>query len=454
MERVAIIGGGPAGLMVGRALAENGIEFLLFEAGAPLTERKHDVAGQLGCGVGGAGLFSDGKFSFFPSGTNLYTLLNRARFHNAYGAIQRQLADVGIATPTLHEDAGANFLETGQTIVAKDYPSTYGSLKQRSALIAGMVHEFSGRILANTRVETINSSPAGYAVSARGVDGSIRKEAFSRLVIATGRFGPQALSRMMSTPIAMSDLRYEFGIRIDHPNGVGFMNAVKRPDVKYILDAMDTEVRTFCTCRNGEVWMIPYGGTGALSGRSDGPPSGYSNFGLLARFTGDNLEKGRQIWEDLQQRLGDDAPATWQPLMEFLDGTSGPIPNGSKNTQRPWFPREQFRKGDIAALMHRELYRTLAEGARILIEQFPDLATAETMCLFPAVEGVGAFPTMDAGLRDPSGRIWFCGDVVGRFRGLVPALVSGYYAGAAIAADFEKDATNISREAWPTEAAQ
>lgn len=454
MERVAIIGGGPAGLAAGLALARHGVEFVLFEAGAPLVERKHDVAAQLGCGIGGAGLFSDGKFSFFPSGTHLYTLSDRSRLHHASGMIERQLAEVGIAAPSFHQEMGTDFAGIGETIVAKDYPSTYGSLIQRDALIADMIREFSTNILTGTRVEVIKSSPDGYVVHARTVEGRMREEFFSHLVIATGRFGPQELSRMMSSPVAMTDLRYEFGIRIEHPNGVGFMNKVKQPDVKYILASLDAEVRTFCTCRNGEVWMIPYGNNNALSGRSDGPPSGYSNFGLLARFTGSNLDKGRQIWTHLQQRLANNVQATWQPLMEFLDGSSETTANDFRNTERPWFPQNQFRKGNIAALMHPELYNVLAKGARILIEQFPDMATSETMCLFPAIEGVGAFPAMDAGLRSAGERVWFCGDVVGRFRGLVPALVSGCYAGTAIAADVGKDMSGMSRAPWQQVAAQ
>ncbi len=39
-------------------------------------------------------------------------------------------------------------------------------------------------------------------------------------------------------------------------------------------------------CEDGEVWLIPYDDISALSGRSDGPPSRFSNFGLLAKFRG------------------------------------------------------------------------------------------------------------------------------------------------------------------------
>jgi len=453
MECVAIIGGGPAGLATGQALARHGIEFVLFEAGPALAERRHDVATQLGSGIGGAGLFSDGKFSFFPSGTHLYSLENRPRLHEAYDAIERQLNQVGIPAPPLTNDDAPGFGGQDGSMVSKPYLSTYGSLEQRNALIAAMSHEFRDRIRANTHVEKILPSPSGYLVRSRSSDGTMREETFDHLAIATGRFGPQALPHMLPAP-EMADLRYEFGIRIEHPNGLGFLEAVKRPDVKYILDAAETEVRTFCTCRNGEVWMIPYGNMAALSGRSDGPPSGYSNFGLLARFTGDNLHKGRQIWSELQHQLGGDAPATWQPLAEFLEGPSNSHRPDPEPAHRPWFPQQQFRRGDVSARLPSELRRVLAESIRMIVERFPDMATPEAVCLFPAVEGVGVFPTVNGGLRDHSERIWYCGDVVGRFRGLVPALVSGYYVGTAIAANLRKKQHMTASGEWQVVAAQ
>lgn len=453
MECVAIIGGGPAGLATGQALARQGIAFVLFEAGPALAERRHDVAAQLGSGIGGAGLFSDGKFSFFPSGTHLYSLENRPRLHEAYSAIERQLNQVGIPAPPLTSDEAPGFGDQGDGMVAKPYLSTYGSLEQRNALIAAMSREFRDSIRANTRVESIRPSPSAFLVRSRSSDGIVREDAFDHLAIATGRFGPQALPDMLPAP-GMADLRYEFGIRIEHPNGVGFLEAVKRPDVKYILDAAQTEVRTFCTCRDGEVWMIPYGNMAALSGRSDGPPSGYSNFGLLARFTGDNLHKGRQIWSELQRQLGGDTFAAWQPLGEFLGGLSKESRLDPQPARRPWFPQQQFRRGDVAARLPSELYRILAESLRMIIDRFPDMAAPEAVCLFPAVEGVGAFPTVDAGLRDHSERIWYCGDVVGRFRGLVPALVSGYYVGTAIAARLRENQDMTAPGEWQVAAAQ
>lgn len=431
---VAIIGGGPAGIAAGRALSSLGIEFSLFEAGQALGDRRHDHAEDLGTGIGGAGLFSDGKFSFYPSGTHLYTLEDRARLQEAYTDIERLLHDVDIPVPKTFPADWHTGGADAPSLVAKAYPSTYGSLKQRNDLIATMIRDYGHRIRTCTHVRRIDPVDGGYRLVIDTAGQTTTSEVFDTILLATGRFGPRDLRNLLGDHAETEQQRYEFGIRIEHKNGAGFLSRINRPDVKLILEAAGCEVRTFCTCRDGEIWMIPYGQEAALSGRSDGPPSGYSNFGLLARFTGARTAAGHAMWERMQASLAPGETALWQPLGDFLANISA-LPDGDPRPQdRPWFPAAKFRHGNIAQRLHPDLYRILKAGITILTEHYPDLASADTMCLFPAIEGVGDFPACDANLRGRSGRLWYCGDVVGRFRGLVPALVSGHYAALAIAA--------------------
>lgn len=49
-------------------------DVFVYDRGNPLLIWNHDKPCNLGEGIGGAGLFSDGKFSFYPSGTRLYQL--------------------------------------------------------------------------------------------------------------------------------------------------------------------------------------------------------------------------------------------------------------------------------------------------------------------------------------------------------------------------------------------
>jgi uncharacterized FAD-dependent dehydrogenase len=163
-------------------------------------------------------------------------------------------------------------------------------------------------------------------------------------------------------------------------------------------------VRTFCTCRHGEVWLIPYDEVSALSGRSDGPPTPYSNFGLLPRFAGNMRGKGRAIWHHFASSYGGPRAALWQPLPDFVRGRVGRSATSAFST-RPWHPRNNYHRGNIAEVIHRELRAALATSIDELLDRFPDLDSTETVCLFPAIEGVGVFPLTDATLKVPGENI-------------------------------------------------
>ena len=64
---VLVIGGGPAGLAAAAACRVHQRNYLIIEAGNRVGDRNHHDQRSLGSGVGGSGLYSDGKFSFFPS---------------------------------------------------------------------------------------------------------------------------------------------------------------------------------------------------------------------------------------------------------------------------------------------------------------------------------------------------------------------------------------------------
>ena len=53
----------------------------------------------------------------------------------------------------------------------------------------------------------------------------------------------------------------------------------------------------------------------------------------------------------------------------------------------------------------------------------------------PTIEGVGDYPATLPSLRVPGAPVHVVGDASGKFRGIVAAMVSGYYAGNAVAAE-------------------
>src|SRR5262245_31573660 len=92
-----VVGAGPAGLSAAAELAAAGAACLIVDGGPPAHARRRDSPDDLLAGVGGAGLFSDGKHSFFPSASRLWTLPDPAVLARAFDATAALLARYGIA---------------------------------------------------------------------------------------------------------------------------------------------------------------------------------------------------------------------------------------------------------------------------------------------------------------------------------------------------------------------
>lgn len=429
---VAVIGAGPAGLAAAYALSDQGLEFVVFEAGKRLTDRQRNVAYDLPTGVGGVGLFSDGKFSYYPSGTHAYYLADGDRLKAAYGWMAAQLRDVLIEVEPFPDEITHDG-QMARSLREKKYPSHPSSLEQRVELIDRLSDIPRGTIFTGVTVSHIIRVPEGYQITVEDTGGSRTAHIVSAIVLATGRLGSLCLADgLLSDTIPMTELRYEFGIRVEFPHTIGFLNRCTAHDVKFMWEDGPIQFRTFCTCRRGEVWNIPYGSLSAISGRADGPPTEYSNFSVLARFTGESLKEGSQIWDMLRNYSLPSGKAVWEPLASFMQDASLPVDGNIDASSRPWFPREGFVRGEIHAWLGNPLHSILKAALRELIRWSPDLADSRTVCLFPTVEGIGLYPDIDQNLKVKGHNIWCAGDVGGKFRGLVPALLSGYYTGLGI----------------------
>ena len=116
-----VLGAGPAGLAAAAELSAEGT-CLLLERGLPPGARRHDV--DLLCGVGGAGLFSDGKHSFAPSATELWRLPDADVLARAFTATLTQ-----VPRPPDH-DARPEPARAG-AFTAKHYPCVYVPYAER-----------------------------------------------------------------------------------------------------------------------------------------------------------------------------------------------------------------------------------------------------------------------------------------------------------------------------------
>lgn len=390
---VLVVGAGPAGLAAGVGVLAEGRSVCVLERGKPAGARGRTLSQDLVAGVGGAGLYSDGKFSFAPSATALWQLKPEATLREAYAWASNVLREEGLQPPPF---GLAPSVDVGVASPVKPYPSQYMPLEGRLRLIATLAEQLGSRLVTDADV-WLRSAPDGYlGIHQRG---QVRGRA---AVIASGRFGP--LSPVDG--VASTFRRVEIGMRVEQ-DAEGFAldggQLCELLDPKWINRSPDGrfEWRTFCCCRRGEVITTEFGDLVTVSGRADGPATNQSNFGLNVRF----LEP-----DEARHALARTVGAARNPPLRIRAREFLTDPSASAVAER---------YGEAVA-------EALAQGVKAFESDF-GVKLADALLHLPAIEGVGYYPDVDEGLAVAPG-VWVAGDAAGVFRGLLAALVSGRFA--------------------------
>lgn len=412
MYDVAVVGAGPGGLAAALAGRRLGASVVLLEQGKPLAERAHGDQTDLICGVGGAGLCSDGKFSFFPSATALWSVQPTALLRTGYEWLKEILRPAGMKVPDFPRDIRA----PGAAVPAgglrrKDYPSYYLPAAERNSIVRALAADLAGCIRSGVRVVSIEQRADDRAVL-RGSDGSVLTLA-RRVVLAPGRLGPLGLCRSLAGDTVFR--RVELGVRVEQPAEQFALAGDRCLDPKLMIGTSGGwGCRTFCCCRQGLVVTAKSSGLTSVSGRAGCPPSGRSNIGFLVRFT--DLRTGMAAWRE---------SLCHQPLSEpVVENISNVIDSSTGNI------RVESR---IVRILGFLVARRLAEGLSQL-RASTGMQILDAQLHAPAIEGVGWYPRIGSNLQISRRPIFVAGDATGVFRGLTAALISGYVAGSAAAA--------------------
>lgn len=398
--QLVVLGGGPAGLAAAVKGKDARQAVVLLELGDRASARKRHDAHHLVAGVGGAGLYSDGKFSFFPSASKLWSLDNRADLITAYAWLLDLLAGT-IDVPAYPSPEAIKALATAEFDGLKSYPARYLDFDARSTILERLTSVLGSRIKPNAEVFAVEPETDGRVlVRYRLADQVIRTLRTEALILASGRLGGLGLSHLMPW-LPTTFRRYEFGIRLSSPADRFFLQHHADLDPKFILhdgERPEVEWRTFCTCRNGEVVKTNFDGFLTYSGRADVAPTDYSNVGFNVRIKSDP-DPQSPVGREIRAVLSGEVEPFSMSLAEYIRGTAGYGPG-----------LDALLRHGLTLLSHVDVESTVVWG--------------------PCVEGVGQYPVLGESLRVPDTHIWVAGDQTGVFRGLTAAFVSGHYAAA------------------------
>jgi uncharacterized FAD-dependent dehydrogenase len=427
-----IVGAGPAGLIAGYLLAEQGYRPVILERGRAVKDRVADVrrfdgGGSLDpesnylFGEGGAGTFSDGKLTSRNTGPDVQRVLEI-------------LADCHGKPSIVYEHRphlGSNRL-----------PLVVRTLRRK-------FETMGGEIRFSCRVEDLDLEDGRL----RGLMTSSGHVSADVAVLAIGHSARDTYGMLLRRGVPIEAKPFQFGVRIEQPQGqinlARYGASSEHPALgaaDYVLSvrAGDRDLFTFCMCAGG--YVMPsvsepgYFCTNGMSeSRHDSP---FANSGLVITIepaeTGSAHPLAGVHFQQRIERLGYivggrsyAAPIQW--VGDFLRArpSRGNLPSS--------YCRGATVATDLGAFLPERVTEALVRGLPAMDRRFGGLFLRDATLTGP--ESRGSSPVRIP--RDPLTRqsigvagLYPCGEGAGFAGGIISAAVDGLRTARAIAATF------------------
>ena len=393
---VIVIGLGPAGIMATLTLSQKGYRVLAIDRGKTYQMRDPQIPYDVANGFGGAGLFSDGKLSFFPAASNLWANLDKTEVKKAYLMLEEELKKIGYLIPQWKNNWTVRRRENKISKKVKRYRTQYFDRRTCDRFIQHVYDQLSDKILLEREVILVNKNAEGvYQVFLdTPTDIPLTSKA---VILATGKVG-NGIMDLFENVSFKTHVRYEGGVRVETDCHNFKPYDLKQIDYKYIETFPDkVEFRTFCCCKDGQVLESDYLNNVSFNGSITPHSTGRSNIGLTVRVEDESNPIAIEIKEcfNRQEEFVFDYNEKYDHNREFLIGNT--------------FDDIMFDRLKLIIKSKAARYKTKIYG--------------------PEIEYFGSYPeVMWESLRISNEKMWVAGDLSAKFRGIIAALISGIYA--------------------------
>ncbi len=431
---VLVVGGGPAGLFSALEVARrSSLRVMVIDAGPDIEARSSPQPWRgkdyRVWGVGGAGMFSDGKLclslgvggelgALLPEEAQRATLLHRvARELRALEALKN--AAVPKARIAEAERAGLDFTYYPVFHIGSDHCADSIRLVRDAVVAAG------ARIDSNTELIGLKRGIHGFEAALRNGQDS-RTVIAERVVLAMGKVGSARQAQQCSSlGASVRPLPMYVGVRLETDRAIAAPLFRELVDPKYKLYFDDgSKVKMHCASDGGIVLPLRYDGfvlAGGHAHRDKRSPR--SSFGVL--WNGLHVGKDAiRTARTLMQRAASIAPDVLiaQRLSDYLDRR--PSTRASVERSRP--STEAWAAGDLRALLPDEYFDRFAAFIHRLTRVVPDLVTDLTLVFGPAIEWWMTRVETDTNLETRVPGLFVAGDGSGWSQGIVHAAATGF----------------------------
>lgn len=438
---VIIVGGGPAGLFGAYYLAENSdLSVLVLDKGNAPLKRKCPIKENgcikckpcnILCGIGGAGLFSDGKLNFIHKlgKTDLTQFLPEAEarllideteeIFNRFGMDGKVFPTDMERANQIRKDArkrGIDLLIIKQKHLGSDnLPSHIAAMAdyiENSGVVFHHLEEAQDIIVEDGEIAGLVTDRATYRSK--------------NIIMAPGRVGAEWVGQLARrNHIDVSQRGIEVGVRVEVHNEIlqDLCSVIYDPTFFIRTSRYDDQTRTFCTNFGGYVALENYqefvcvNGHAYMDRKSDN-----SNFAFLSKVVlndpvEDNQAYGESIGKlatligggrPILQRYGDlkrGRRSTWNRVRNsYIDPTL-----------------KNVTCGDIAMALPERILSNIVDGLQQLNQVVPGVANDETMLYAPEIKFFATQVDTDNNLETAVKGLFMAGDGPGVAGNIVSA---------------------------------
>ena len=449
---VIIVGGGPAGLFAAHWLSEHSsLRVLLIDKGKPPLKR-HCPIGDRGCvhcrpcnilcGVGGAGLFSDGKLNFIHKlgKTDLTQFLGLAEacqlideteaIFNRYGMDGQVFPTDMDAARTIRKEArkhGIDLLLIRQKHLGSDNLPRHIEAMAREIEARGVLFHHSENVrdllVEHGRVTGVVTDRDTYAAES--------------VILAPGRVGAEWMGAIADrNGIGLSQRGIEVGVRVEVHNEImqDLCQIIYDPTFFIRTARYDDQTRTFCTNFGGFVALENYQDFVCVNGHAlMDRKSANTNFAFLSKViltdpVEDNQAYGESIGK-LATLIGGGRPI----LQRYGDLRRGR--RSTWNRIRNSYIEPTLTNvvcGDIAMALPERILTNLVDGLERLNQVIPGVANDETLLYAPEIKFFATQVETDSQLETGVRGLFVAGDGPGVAGNIVSAAATGLIAARAI----------------------
>jgi len=449
---VIIVGGGPAGLFAAHYLsARASLKVLLLEKGKAPDQRECPISEggkclqcqpcQILSGIGGAGLFSDGKLNFIArlGKTDLTQFLPLEAAEKLIHETEAIFNTYGMDGPVFPTDmekarairqdakkAGMDLLLIRQKHLGSDRLPEY---------MLQMMRELENRVSIHTSEAVRDIGIARDGTKTIHTDKNDYTAA--NVILAPGRVGAEWVANLCRRyDISMKQRGIEVGVRVEvHADITRDLCDIIYDPVFFIQTGKyDDETRTFCTNQGGYVSQEFYQDFVCVNGHAQSVnKSGNSNFAFLSKVVltdpiTDNQSYGESIGR-LASLIGGGKPL----LQRFGDLKRGRRSTWSRIRKSYIEPTlKEVVCGDIAMALPERILTNVVEGLEKLNLVVPGVSNDETLLYAPEIKFFATQIDTSAELETDIPGLFVAGDGPGVAGNIVSAAATGLIPAKAI----------------------